>query len=76
MVEASLQLNESRKCAFVINRKITNTVICRDVRGALGGFIFPTLDAAISNRVIFVETFTAQNKVFERDPEGPFCWCA
>jgi chromosome partitioning protein len=71
MVEASLPLNENRKCAFVINRKITNTVIGRDVRSALAGFIFPTLDAAISNRVIFAETSTAGDTVFERDPDGP-----
>jgi chromosome partitioning protein len=70
MVEASLPLNDKRKCTFVINRKITNTVIGRDVREALAEFSFPTLDAAISNRVIFAETSTAGDTVFEREPGG------
>jgi chromosome partitioning protein len=71
MVEASLPLNQNRKCAFVINRKITNSVIGRDVRAALAGFMFPTLSTAISNRVVFAETSTAGDTVFERDAHGP-----
>jgi chromosome partitioning protein len=70
MVEASMPLNEMRKCAFVINRKITKTVIGRDVRQALSEFPFPTLACAISNRVVFAETSTAGDTVFEREPKG------
>lgn len=70
MVEASMPLNENRKCAFVINRKITNTVIGREVRQALAEFPFPTLKSAISNRVVFAETSTAGDTVFEREPKG------
>jgi chromosome partitioning protein len=46
--------------AFVINRKIVNTAIGRDVRIALAQFPIPVLKTAICQRVAFAES--AQGK--------------
>jgi chromosome partitioning protein len=47
---------ENIKSAFVINRKITNTAIGRDVVEALAAYAVPVLAAAVAQRVIFAET--------------------
>ena len=45
------------KSAFVINRKITNTAIGRDVTAALAQFEdVPVLDASLTQRVIYAES--------------------
>lgn len=59
------------KTAFVINRKIANTAIGRDVADALAGFEYPVLKAAISQRVAFAESAARGSTVMELDPEGP-----
>jgi chromosome partitioning protein len=56
--------------AFVINRKIVNTAIGRDVRTALAAFPIPVLKSAICQRVAFAES--AQGKtVFDFEHKGP-----
>lgn len=62
---------ENLKTAFVINRKIANTAIGRDVADALSGFEYPVLKAAISQRVAFAESAARGSTVMELDPEGP-----
>jgi chromosome partitioning protein len=55
---------------FVINRKIVNTAIGRDVRTALAAFPIPVLKTAICQRVAFAES--AQGKtVFDFEHNGP-----
>lgn len=56
---------------LVINRKIGNSAIGRDVRDALAGFEIPVLEATITQRVAFAETAATGATVFEIDPEGP-----
>ena len=56
---------------FVINRKIANTIIGRDVREALANYATPTLTATITQRVIFAEAVAQGRAVFEIDPSGP-----
>ncbi|UNE53770.1 ParA family partition ATPase [Bartonella machadoae] len=59
------------KSAFVINRKIVNTAIGRDVGEALGVYSEHVLSASVAQRVIFAEA-TAQGKaVYEVDRQGP-----
>lgn len=41
------------QAAFVVNRKIVNTALGRDVREALGAYSVPALDAAICQRIVF-----------------------
>ena len=58
------------KCAFVINRKITNTAIGRDVREALSTYALPVLEATLTQRVIFAEAAARGLSVGEVDPNG------
>lgn len=61
---------ETQKSAFVINRKITNTAIGRDVSQALAEFELPVLKAAVSQRVIFAESAAQGSTALEIDPSG------
>ena len=58
------------KRAFVINRKIVNTAIGRDVNEALSEYNLPVLKAAICQRVSFADSATLGKTVFDADPEG------
>ncbi len=68
--EASV-FKENLKSAFVVNRKITNTAIGRDVGEALAAYQLHTLTASITQRVIFAEAVAQGQAVFELEPEGP-----
>ena len=57
--------------AFAVNRKIANTVIGRDVREALSTYELQTLEATVTQRVVFAEAVAAGESIFERDPRGP-----
>ncbi|MFO0901189.1 MAG: ParA family partition ATPase [Pirellulales bacterium] len=57
------------KKAFVINRKIVNTAIGRDVAEALSAYDIPVLDSSICQRVAFAESATQGLTVYEIDPE-------
>ncbi|GGK19355.1 ParA family partition ATPase [Salinarimonas ramus] len=54
--------------AFVINRKIANTAIGRDVAGALEPFEMPVLDAALCQRVVYAESAAQGLSVAEAAP--------
>lgn len=58
------------KCCFVINRKIANTAIGRDVREALSTYDVPVLETSLTQRVIFAETAASGQAVGEADPGG------
>lgn len=58
------------KCAFVINRKIANTAIGRDVRDALSAYPVPVMQATLTQRVIFAEAAARGLSVGEADPGG------
>lgn len=62
---------ENLKAAFVVNRKITNTAIGRDVAEALASYSLPVLDTAVTQRVIYAEAAAQGRAVFEVDAEGP-----
>lgn len=67
--EASVY-KEIQKSAFVINRKIVNTAIGRDVADALAGYQRPVLSAAVCQRVAFAESAAQGSTVLELDPSG------
>lgn len=58
------------KAAFVINRRITNTAIGRDVGKALKQYPLPVLSTAICQRVAFAESARGRT-VLEIDPDSP-----
>lgn len=55
--------------AFVINRKIVNTAIGRDVADALSEYPIPVLSTAVCQRVAFAESATQGLTVYELDPD-------
>lgn len=59
------------KAAFVINRKIPNTAIGRDVESALAEFELPVLSTTIGQRVIFAESAAGGLSVLEQDAKSP-----
>ena len=67
--EASV-FKENLKSVFVINRKIVNTAIGRDVAEALSGFNLTVLKSAISQRVVFAESATNGQTVLETNPKS------
>lgn len=70
LVEEARVYKENLKCAFVINRKIANTAIGRDVRDALAEYKIPVLDASITQRVIFAEAVAKGRAVYEVAQDG------
>ena len=63
--------NENIKSVFVVNRKITNTAIGRDVRDALAAYPVHVLNASVAQRVVFAEAAAQGQAIFEIDPAGP-----
>ncbi len=61
---------ETQKSAFVINRKIVNTAIGRDVAEALAGYSIPVLPTDICQRVAFAESAAQGNTVLDIDPNS------
>jgi chromosome partitioning protein len=57
------------KKAFVINRKIINTAIGRDVAEALSEYPISVLKTTIGQRVAFAESATQGLTVYELDPD-------
>lgn len=60
---------ERLKAAFVINRKIANTAIGRDVAKALKQYPLPVLQSTVSQRVAFAESARGRT-VLEIDPDS------
>lgn len=67
--EASIY-KQQLKSVFVINRKIVNSAIGRDVAEALAGYQIPVLKSSISQRVAFAESAATGQTVFETEPKG------
>ena len=61
---------ENVKSAFVINRRIVNTAIGRDVQEALADYHLPVFKAQICQRVSFAESAAQGQTVMEVAPES------
>ncbi len=59
------------KRAFVINRKIVNTALGRDVVDALCEYEVPVLESSICQRVALAESAANGQTVFETAPDNP-----
>jgi chromosome partitioning protein len=70
LVREAHQFQEKLKCAFVINRKIANTAIGRDVADALAEFEIPVLKTALAQRVLYAESAAQGMAVFEAAPSS------
>lgn len=70
LVEEAGHFKEMLKSCFVINRKIANTAIGRDVREALESYSVPTLEASVVQRVAFAEAAAVGKAIYEEDRDG------
>lgn len=65
LIEEAKVYKENLKSVFVVNRKITNTAIGRDVAEALVNYNIPVLKTAITQRVVFAEAVAQGKSIFE-----------
>jgi chromosome partitioning protein len=70
LIEEAAAFKEKQKAAFVVNRKIANTALGRDVFTALQTYPFPVLPTAVSQRVAFAESAALGASVLETEPTG------
>ena len=69
LVEEAKGFKPDLRAAFVINRKISGTIIGREAQEALTEFELPTLNTAIAQRIAIAEA-SAGYSVFESSPKG------
>jgi chromosome partitioning protein len=70
LIDEARVYKENIKSVFVINRKITNTAIGRDVGDALSAYPVPVLVATITQRIVFAEAAVQGKSIFEIDAVG------
>lgn len=70
LIQEASVFKENLKSVFVINRRIVNTAIGRDVGEALAGYATPVLKTVVSQRVGFAESAAAGETVLDTDPKG------
>lgn len=70
LVKEAAVYKEKLKYCFVINRKIVNTAIARDVADVLNNMDMPVLKNDVCQRVIFAEAAASGLTVFDLDPES------
>ena len=71
LIEEARVYKENIKSVFVVNRKITNTAIGRDVRDVLAAYPVHVLQASVAQRVVFAEAAAQGQAIFEVDAAGP-----
>lgn len=69
LVEEALQFRGDLKAAFLINRKVMNTAIGREITEALKDYPFPVLKTAIGQRIAFAESSSGYT-VLELQPSS------
>lgn len=70
LIKEARQFKADLQAAFVINRKIVNTAIGRDVITALANFDLPVCDFALCQRVIYAESAARGLAVIEAEPKS------
>lgn len=71
LIQEATVYKENLKSAFVVNRKIANTAIGRDVGEALAAYEMPIFTSTVTQRVIYAEAAAQGKAVFEIDTAGP-----
>lgn len=67
LIDEARAYKDALRAVFVINRKIANTAIGRDVTDALAGWPVPVLASTVGQRVIFAEAAASGRAVYEVD---------
>jgi len=68
LVQEAQQFREGIRAAFMINRKVANTAIARDVLQAFRDLPYPLLKQAVTQRVAFAEAAAQGLTVIETQP--------
>lgn len=71
LIQEATVYKDGLKSAFVVNRKIANTAIGRDVGDALAAYPVPVLATTVTQRVIYAEAAAQGKAIFEIDAQGP-----
>lgn len=69
-VQETLSTYKKLDAFFVINRKIGNTIIGRDVSEALSAYPFEVLEKTVHQRIVYSETAASGTSPIEEDPES------
>jgi chromosome partitioning protein len=70
LIREAQQYKTHLRAVFVINRKIVNTAIGRDVTTALGHFDLPVLPCHLCQRVLYAESAAAGLSIAEVAPKS------
>ena len=70
LIKEAQVYKEKLKGVFMINRKIINTAISREILDVLNKMALPVLSTQITQRVIFAESAANGKTVFDIDPDG------
>lgn len=70
LIEEARVYKDNLKAAFVVNRKIANIAIGRDIGEALSTYPFPALTATVTQRVVFAEAAAQGRAVHEIENAG------
>jgi chromosome partitioning protein len=70
LIQEALVFRENIKALFIVNRRIANTAIGRDVSSALAGYPFALTQSIVSQRVAFAESAAQGLSVLEFEPKG------
>lgn len=68
--QEAIVFKEKLKCCFVINRKIVNTAIGRDIQDALAQYQIHVIDGAAVQRVVYPEAANIGKAVVEIDADS------
>lgn len=71
LIKEAQIFKDELKAAFVINRKIANTAIGRDVNDALAQYEVPILNSMVCQRVVFAEAAAAGMTAMELGLSSP-----
>jgi chromosome partitioning protein len=70
LIKEAQQFKDNLRGVFVINRKIVNTAIGRDVTKALANFDLPVCERALAQRVVYAESAARGLAVIETEPNS------
>ncbi len=70
LVREAQQFRDSIRAVLVVNRRITNTAIGRDIVGALAGYGLPILPVHLGQRVVYAESAARGLSVIEASPQS------
>lgn len=71
IVEEAQTFRATLQARFVLNRRIANTAIGRDVYDTLASQTFPTFATVVTQRVGFAEALVSGETVYDTEPRGP-----